>query len=181
MKQNDNKGQDLIKALELEISDLRFELEGITIQFKEESEKRQFYQSIVDFTFGWELWFEPSGNIKYCSPSCFDMTGYTANQILASKSISTLIVYEADVEKYNNFLSNSLDQMLVNQSLESRILTRTKQLRWCIMNVRGVYNKQGKYLGIRTSIQDITRLKRAMGHIQKMETVFILIRKYPMY
>ena len=39
------------------------------------------------------------------------------------------------------------------------------------MNVRGVYNKHGKYLGIRASIQDITKLKRAMGNIQKMETV----------
>jgi DNA-binding CsgD family transcriptional regulator len=61
--------------------------------------------------------------------------------------------------------------MMVNQSLEFRILTRTKQLRWCIMNVRGVYDKQGKYLGIRASVQDITRLKRAMGQIHEMEAV----------
>jgi len=38
-----------------------------------------------------------------------------------------------------------------------------------MMNVRGVYDKLGKYLGVRASIQDITRLKRAMGHIQEME------------
>jgi tRNA U55 pseudouridine synthase TruB len=76
-----------------------------------------------------------------------------------------------DKEKYSDFLSKSLDQMLVNQSLEFRMLTRTKQLRWCIMNVRGVYDKFGKYLGIRASIQDITRLKRAMGQIQEMEAV----------
>lgn len=171
LNKTDITSENLIKALESEISDLKFELEEINIQFKEEREKHQFYQLIADFTFGWELWFEPRGNIKYCSPSCFDMTGYTTNQILASENISDLLVYEADVKKYNNFLSSSRDQMLVNQSLEFRILTRTKQLRWCIMNVRGVYNKQGKYLGIRTSIQDITRLKRAMGHIQKMETV----------
>ena len=171
LNKTDSTSEDRIKAQELEISELRFELEETNIQFKEEREKHQFYQLIADFTFGWEIWFDPRGNIKYCSPSCFDMTGYTANQILSSESISELLVYEADVKKYNNFLSNSRDQMLVNQSLEFRILTRTKQLRWCIMNVRGVYNKQGKYLGIRTSIQDITRLKRAMGHIQKMETV----------
>jgi len=39
------------------------------------------------------------------------------------------------------------------------------------MNVRGVYDRQGKYLGIRSSIHDITKLKRAMGQIHDMETV----------
>lgn len=160
-----------IKTLESQLSDLKFELEDTKDQLKEESEKRQFYQLVADFTFGWELWFEPKGQIKYCSPSCFDITGFTINQILADESISHLLVYAPDVKKYNDFLSSSLDQMLVNRSLEFRILTRTKQLRWCIMNVRGVYNKQGKYLGVRATIQDITQLKRAMGHISEMEAV----------
>jgi len=173
LKNSDDTNQNHIKTLESQLSDIKFELEDFKDQLKEESEKRQFYQLIADFTFGWELWFEPKGEIKYCSPSCFDLTGFTANQILSAESISHLLVYEPDVKKYNNFITNSLDQMLVNQSLEFRILTRTKQLRWCILNVRGVYNKQGKYLGIRASIQDITRLKRAMGHIHEMEAVKI--------
>ncbi|MCF6332083.1 MAG: PAS domain S-box protein [Draconibacterium sp.] len=171
MKKTDKTIQNLNKTLESKISDLKFELEETNLQLKEEKEKRQFYQLIADFTFGWEIWFDPKGNIEYCSPSCFDLTGFTTNQILSAESISHLLVYEPDIIKYNDFLSNSLDQMLVNQSLEFRILTRTKQLRWCLLNVRGVYNKQGKYMGIRASIQDITRLKRAMGHIHEMEVV----------
>ena len=38
------------------------------------------------------------------------------------------------------------------------------------MNVRGVYNKSGRYLGIRVSINDITALKSAMGHIYDLST-----------
>jgi PAS domain S-box-containing protein len=160
-----------VRELETQLSELKFELKETKSLFAEEIEKQKFYQLIADFTFGWELWFEPSGKIKYCSPSCFDLTGYTSNQIIASESIAELLVYQTDRDKYAEFLSQSLDQMLVNQSMEFRILTRTKQLRWCIINVRGVYDKQGKYLGIRASIQDITRLKRAMGQIQEMEAV----------
>ena len=160
-----------IKELESKLSDIKLELEESKTLLYEEEGNRQFYQLIADFTFGWELWFEPKGKIKYCSPSCFDLTGFTANQILTSPGIGVLLVYGADRKKYADFLSRSLDQMLVNQSLEFRLLTRTKQLRWCIMNVRGVYDKQGKYLGIRASIQDITRLKRAMGHIHEMGAV----------
>lgn len=38
-----------------------------------------------------------------------------------------------------------------------------------MMNVRGVYDKIGKYLGIRASVLDISRLKQAMGHISELE------------
>ncbi len=160
-----------IRDLETQLSKLKFELEEAKALVLEENKKHLFYQLIADFTFGWELWLEPSGVIKYCSPSCFDLTGYTSNQIIAANSIAELLVYQPDRDKYSEFLRQSLDQMLVIQTLEFRILTRTKQLRWCIVNVRGVYDKQGKYLGIRASIQDITRLKRAMGQIQEMEAV----------
>jgi len=165
------KYKSRIRELETKLSEIKLELEEARSLVVEESGKHLFYQLIADFTFGWELWLEPSGKIKYCSPSCFDLSGYTANQIIAAENIAELLVYQSDRDKYSDFLSNSLDQMLVYQSLEFRILTRTKQLRWCIMNVRGVYDKQGKYLGIRASIQDITRLKRAMGQIQEMEAV----------
>ena len=160
-----------IRELESQMSALKHELKETKSLLSEETEKQKFYQLIADFAFGWELWFSPSGEIKYCSPSCFDLTGFTSNQIIGSGGIAELLVYQTDCGKFSDFLSQSLDQVLMNQTLEFRILTRTKQLRWCIMNVRGVYDKLGKYLGIRASIQDITRLKRAMGQIQEMEAV----------
>lgn len=171
MDNNNEAYKNRIRDLELKISELKFELEDALSLLDEEKAQRQFYQLIADFTFGWQLWFEPGGNIKYCSPSCFDLTGFTTNQIFGSSGIAELLVYEPDREKYSGFLTNSLDQLLVNQALEFRILTRSKQLRWCMMNVRGMYDKLGKYLGIRASIHDISRLKKAMGHIQEMEAV----------
>lgn len=157
-----------IRELESQLSELKFELEETKALLEEEQSKRQFYQLVTDFTFGWEIWLEPDGNMKYCSPSCYDLTGFTANQVIASRGIADLLVYEPDRVKFNDFLAKSLDQLLMNQSLEFRILTRHKQFRWCAMNVRGVYNKVGRYLGIRASVHDITRLKKAMGHIHDL-------------
>nr|WP_321355275.1 PAS domain-containing protein [uncultured Draconibacterium sp.] len=166
------KNQDQNKRteeLEQELSKLKLELENSRFQEEQEREKRLFYQLIAEFAFAWELWFEPSGKIKYCSPSCSDLTGYTANEIITSPGIAALLVYDADKEKYRSFLTGALNQTLVNQTLEFRVLTRTKQLRWFMMNVRGVYDKFGKYLGIRASVLDISRLKQAMGHISELE------------
>ncbi len=170
MDENIEKYKNQIKDLESKVSELALELSDVKALLAEEKNKHEFYRFIADFTFGWELWFEQNGKIKYCSPSSFDITGFTANQILSSSGIENLLVYETDRTKYSEFLTKSLDQLIVNQTLEFRILTRTKQLRWCMMNVRGVYDKLGKYMGIRASIHDISRLKSAMGHIQEMET-----------
>jgi PAS domain S-box-containing protein len=166
---NQEHYKNKIRDLELQLSQMKFELEDVRFNYKSESEKHLYYQLIADFTFGWELWFEPNGKIKYCSPSCNDLTGFTSNQIINSSGILELLVYEDDKEKYIDFFDGALSQELVNHSLEFRILTRTKQLCWCMMSVRGVYDKKGKYLGIRASVQDITRLKRAMGHIHELE------------
>ena len=163
------KYKNRVRELEQQVSELKYAENDLKSKLEEETEKRRFYQLVADFTFGWELWFDPAGAIKYCSPSCFDLTGFTANQIIASGEIAELLVYQSDRQKFTGFLEQSLNQTLVNQTLEFRMLTRTKQLRWCMLNVRGVYDKQGKYLGIRASVDDVTRLKRAMGQIHEME------------
>jgi len=134
---NIQTSNERIRELESKLSDIKFELEESLSLLKDEREKREFYQLIADFTFGWELWLDSSGKIKYCSPSCLDLTGFTANQVITSASLF-------------------------------RIITRTRQLRWCSMNIRGVYDIQGRYLGIRASVQDITKLKRAMGQIYSL-------------
>ena len=172
MEPGDKKdnSENRIKQLEAQISELKFELEEKNELYKSELGKRQFYQLVADFTFGWELWFDPSGKINYCSPSCLDLTGYTANQVLEAPSLSGLLVYVTDREKFEEFLHNALNQDLINPTLEFRIMTRTRQMRWCLFTVRGVYNREGRYLGIRGSVQDITKLKKALGRINDLST-----------
>jgi PAS domain S-box-containing protein len=163
---SDNINQE--KELATQLSETKKELQEAKADLKEEQNLRQFYQLVADFTFGWEMWHDPSGKIVYCSPSCFDLTGFTSNQVVSSENLANLLVYESDRAKFNDFINKSLDQMLMNQSLEFRLLTRHKQLRWCSVNIRGVYNRQGRYLGIRSSIHDVTRLKNALGHIHEL-------------
>jgi PAS domain S-box-containing protein len=167
-QRKDNIERERIRKLEAELSELKIDLEEKSALLEEEQGKRLFYQRIADFTNSWELWIEPDGNLVYSSPSSQDLTGYSANQILTATPISELLVYQDDQEKFDDFLKRSLDQLIINQSLEFKILTRTRQIRWCSLEIRGVYDKQGRYLGIRASVHDITQLKRAMGHIQHL-------------
>lgn len=159
-----------IKELEEGISSLKLELEETKLLHSEEKDRKQFYELISEFTYGWEIWIDPDGLLKYSSPSCYDLTGFTANQLIKSESFVDILLYDLDKESFKEFISNALNQLVLNQSHEFRILTRHKQLRWCSMNIRGVYNKQGRYLGIRASIHDITHLKQALGKIRNLST-----------
>lgn len=159
-----------VRDLEEKNSLLKRELEDINAALREEQEQKQFYRMVAEFAFGWELWFSPEGSIRYCSPSCSDLTGYSANQVIQAPSLAELLIFSTDRDKFNAFISGALSQVVTGTSLEFRMLTRTRQLRWCSINVKGVYDQQGRYLGIRASVQDITRLKGALGHINDMAT-----------
>lgn len=157
-----------VRDLKLKMSELREEMEHFRLKLEDMTRQKEFYQLVADFTNGWELWLDPDGRIRYCSPSCLDITGFSANEIIMAESPAELLVFETDREKFNEFMRNSADQLSVSRSFEFRIMTRHRQLRWGLMNTRGVYNLQGRYLGIRASIQDITKLKRALGHIHDL-------------
>lgn len=165
---DDSKSGNGSKITDIKLREALDKIAELENRLADERNKREFYQTVADFTFGWELWMDNSGNIKYCSPSCYDLTGFTSNQIIASGNIAEFLVYEPDREQFLSFLNQHINQISFSNSLEFRLLTRHKQLCWFSMSVRGVYNKLGNYLGIRASLMEITKLKKAMGFISDL-------------
>jgi len=160
--------EDRIKKLEEQLSVLReknyfLETENKTI--KEEKEK---YQLISDYAQDWEFWIYPKGNFKWLSPSCNDLTGYTVNEFFNDPNLLFKIIYPEDENLFRQFLHDSISFMQIGHSIEFRLLTRTKQLRWCELNSKAIFDRMGSYLGQRGSIRDITRLKSALGQIRDM-------------
>ena len=159
---------DRIESLEKQLSELReknFFLESENKALQIEKEK---YQLISDYALDWEFWIYPKGDFKWISPSCNDLTGYTANEFFADPNLFFKIVFPDDESKLRQYLHDSTSFMQIGQSLEFRLLTRTKQLRWCELISKAVFDKTGSYLGQRGSIRDITRLKTALGQIREM-------------
>jgi len=160
--------EDRIQELEKQLSVLRdknYFLETENKNIKEEKEK---YQLISDYAQDWEFWIYPKGDFKWLSPSCNDLTGYTANEFFNDQNLFFKIIYSDDESKIRQFLRDSISFMQIGQSIEFRLLTRTKQLRWCELNSKAVFDRMGSYLGQRGSIRDITRLKTALGQIREM-------------
>ena len=166
--QKNGDDQQFISKLESEISGLKKKLQRLEEEKLHAEEKRLFFNMVADFSNDWELWFTPQGKILYCSPSCMDITGYSPKQITDSSSLDELLILEDDQQSFNSYIKEVLSLTIIRQSHEFRLITRSRQVRWCEMSCRAVHDKLGKYLGIRASVRDITKLKEALSHIRQL-------------
>ena len=157
-----------IKALELENHSLKMENSDREVRLKEIQHSLERFKLIADFAHDWELWFRPDSSFEYISPSCHNITGYAAGELMDNPGILDSIIYPADLDDFRKFISDSLNFVDIRQSLNFRILTRTKQIRWCEIKCKAVYNSRGKYLGQRASVNDVTRLMQALGEIKNL-------------
>jgi len=157
-----------IKDLEKEISSLREQIYFLENENKSIQEEKEKYQLISDYALDWEFWIDTRGKFKWISPSCNDLTGYTANEFFQDTNLFFEIIYADDVNRIRQFLHDSISFMQIGQFIEFRLLTRTKHLRWCELNSKAIFDQRGSYLGQRGSIRDITRLKTALGQIREM-------------
>jgi len=160
--------EDRIQKLEKQLSELREKNFFLEAENKAISEEKEKYQLISDYAQDWEFWVDPKGELKWISPSCNDLTGYTVNEFFNDPNLFFKIIYPDDEYQFRQYLHDSISFMQIGQSIEFRLLTRTKQLRWCELISKAVFDRMGSYLGQRGSIRDITRLKSALGQLREM-------------
>lgn len=159
---------ELIRDLENQLSRLHEQAYFLEKAIKSVTEEKEKYQMIADFAQDWELWIDPKSGFVWISPSCHDLTGYTPDDFFKNPGLFYELIYQEDEQKVRHSIHDAISFMQIGQSVEFRILTKTKQLRWCEMNSKAVFDARGRYLGQRCSIRDITRLKTALGHIREM-------------
>lgn len=160
--------QDRIQELEMQLSELREKTYFQEKEIQGLKDEKNKYQLISDFAQDWQFWIDPSSVFTWISPSCNDLTGFTADEFFKDPSLFFSVIYPDDEFNIRQFFKDSINFMKIGQSIEFRLLTKTKQLRWCELNSKAVFDRMGSYLGQRGSIRDITRLKTALGQIREM-------------
>ncbi len=158
-----------MQTLENELSLLREKYYFLETDLKKAITEKDTYQLIADYACDWELLLDSKAGIVWMSPSSNDLTGYTPDEFFKNPSLLYELIYQEDEQEVRRCIHDSNGFMQVGQSVEFRILTKTKQLRWCEMNIRGVFDKRGSYLGQRCSIRDVSRLKTALGYIREIQ------------
>ena len=123
-----------------------------------ESEER--YRTVSEFSSDWVYWQGPDRSLRYVSPACETITGYTADEFMRLPHLFEEVIHPEDLHLWRERGHATLDTRSP-LPLEFRIVTKDGQVRWVSNISRPIHDVGGKYLGIRGSNRDITERKQA--------------------
>jgi PAS domain S-box-containing protein len=144
------------------------------------------YRTVANFTYDWEYWLTPDGQMPYVSPSCEKHCGYSAAEFRSDPRLLERIIHPDDRAQLLGHLPDSLDKAhaATRHEIDLRIITRSGEERWFSHVCQPVYDSAGNYLGQRASNRDISdriqaererhKLEQQLRQTQKLESLGVL-------
>jgi PAS domain S-box-containing protein len=150
----------LERTFELRMSNqqLRREIEVRRATEQELTEAQMSYRTVAEFTRDWEYWETPEYLLRYCSPSCERITGFSAQEFMADPRLLQQIVHPDDAGIWQKHRQESLAAP-EPRVIQFRIRTKDRGVRWVEHAWQRVLGKDGVFLGIRACNRDITDRK----------------------
>jgi PAS domain S-box-containing protein len=125
------------------------------------------FRTVADFTCQWEYWRDPAGRLVWVSPSCLEVTGYTAEEFMADPLLVNEVVLPEDRPVFGGHLRAVDLEQVGPCALEFRIRHRCGAVVWVHHQCQAIARGDGEPLGRRASNQDITARKQAEEALRK--------------
>ena len=124
-------------------------------------EAEEKYRTFADFTHDWEVWVAPDGSIRYMSPSCQRVTGYSVAAFVEDSRLMQRIIHPEDQDRVAAHFECVHSPSQPSDNFEFRVITKTGEVRWIEHFCHAVVREDGTYLGRRASNHDITKRKQS--------------------
>jgi PAS domain S-box-containing protein len=132
------------------------------------TESEEKYRIIANNTYNWEFWEGPDGKFIYHSPSCYKLTGYTAEELVQNHDLCAVIIHPEDLQGYIDHHSNATSNLQPDYH-QFRIINKAGELKYIEHVCQSVFDTSGKFLGIRGTNIDITEKKLAELALRESE------------
>lgn len=139
---------------------------------EEARRKSEQFRTVADFTYDWEYWQSPEGELRYISPSCERITGYSRDEFLADPGLISEIVAPEDRGAFQIHLKEA-SAISPACEIEFRIKRKDGAMRWVSHCCRPVRSESGVYLGRRVSNRDVTEKKLADAQLRLWSESFM--------
>ena len=134
------------------------------------------FHAIADYSVDCELWFGPDGKLLWVNPSVELILGYTPAEVLALPDYFATLIAEEDVDLCVTYFQDALRGSRGN-NLEIRHVHKNGAKIWIGASWQSIIDKEGKSLGVRVSLRDITERKQAEQKLQLAASVFTHARE----
>ena len=129
------------------------------------------FRTVCDWTQDWEYWIGPDDVMRYISPSCVDITGYTQAEFTGDPDLLKKIVHPDHSATFCKHHKEAIGgQQRHNDIIEFKIITKQGQVRWIQHRCRPVFDGAVP-LGRRVSNRDITDQKAGEEKISRLSAI----------
>jgi PAS domain S-box-containing protein len=129
----------------------------------------QRFKAIADYSYFWEVWVSPGGNPVWTNPAVEQVTGYSAEELMAMRDYPGALVCEEDREKVEDAFKSALEGGN-GKEMEFRLLRKDGSVIWAETAWQPIFDDKGVSQGHRVSIHDITERKQAEEASKVSET-----------
>lgn len=137
------------------------------------------YRTVAEVTHDWAYWEAPDGSLRYCSPSCERISGYSAEEFMAHPDLIHQIVCPEDQALWRSHRDGVMAES-GPKVIQFRIRRKDGSLRWVEHACQPVLGKDGAFLGYRAGNRDISqrieaelekqRLREDLAHVTRVTT-----------
>jgi PAS domain S-box-containing protein len=131
-------------------------------------ESEEKYRLISENADDWVYWVSPERNLRYISPSCERLTGYSPAEFSSNPKLLTEITHPEDKKIVEIHYSNVREENGPD-NLEFRIITKTGEICWISHSCSPMYTREGEYVGRRGTNRNITERIRAEDALRENE------------
>ncbi|MFG0332883.1 MAG: nitrogen regulation protein NR(II) [Maioricimonas sp. JB049] len=117
------------------------------------------FRAIADYTYDWESWSSPDGELLWVNAAVERMTGYRPEECLAMSDYPLRFVAADDRERIIAMKQDAVAGGSGND-VEFRVVHRDGSMRWAAVSWQPMYDESQRNLGYRASIRDVTERNR---------------------
>jgi PAS domain S-box-containing protein len=124
-----------------------------------DSEER--FKAIANYTYDWESWFGSDGQLLWVNPGVERLTGYTVEACMQMADYPMQMVYPTDRERIQALFQNAVKKRTTGNDVEFRVKCKRGSISWMAVSWQPIYNSDRKFIGLRSSVRDISDRKNA--------------------
>jgi PAS domain S-box-containing protein len=116
------------------------------------------FRTVADYTFNWEYWQGEDQQIRYMSPSCERITGYTPDEFISNPGLLQEIIHPDDLNAFRDHQKQIIhdDHPLHTCDFDYRVIHKGGAIVYINHLCRPVFDEYQQYIGRRVSNIDIT-------------------------
>ena len=166
--------QDITERARMEeaLGQAREELENRIVERTaslRESERR--FRAIADYTYDWEGWHNSDGRLRWVNPAVERFTGCTVEEALDMPEFPLPLVVPEDRKKVRGHYREATAGSSGNDK-EFRLIRKDGAVIFAAISWQPIHDEEGRSLGFRTSVRDVTERQKAQEALRESEKKF---------